>query len=181
MHNAFVDFPEAKFWQGRRIPPPSVLGGKAGGRSPSAVPNTSSNCKRSARTEKAVALPSPRNPGKKLLIKQRALAVIMLAHANQSRGSNPGRAQSEELFAGGFGTAVRTAEVPDLMAGAWESYSNAGDARENCGRVGDSGVATADGGSGKLRRMICIGLGWSPKPPIMRDTQLVLVTVSIFR
>jgi transcriptional regulator with XRE-family HTH domain len=65
-----------RFWPRRKIPPPSVLDGKAGGRSRSEVPRTSSAYKRSGRTVRAVGLPSPRNPAKKLKQKQRALVVV---------------------------------------------------------------------------------------------------------
>ncbi len=65
-----------RFWQRRKIPQPSVLGGKAGGRSQSAVQSTSGSYKQNERTGEVVALLSPRNPAKEFSRKQRALVVI---------------------------------------------------------------------------------------------------------
>src|ERR1700726_3029060 len=65
----------SEVWQKRKIPPPLSLDGRVGRRSPSAALNTSGSYKQSARSTKAVGLPSPRNPPEKLIEKQRALVV----------------------------------------------------------------------------------------------------------
>src|ERR1700722_9768645 len=76
-HNAFENWRTSpRFWPRRKIPPPSVLDGKAGGRSQSEVLRTSNACRRSGRTVRAVGLPSPRNPAEKQKLKQRALVVV---------------------------------------------------------------------------------------------------------
>jgi|HubBroStandDraft_4_1064222.scaffolds.fasta_scaffold527435_1 hypothetical protein len=77
MHNTQGDRASSEFCQNRKIPPPLSLDGKVGRRSPSAALNTSGSYKPSARNTKAVALPSPRNLGKKLIAKQRALVVYL--------------------------------------------------------------------------------------------------------
>src|SRR6267142_5282139 len=65
----------SEFCRRRKIPPPSVLDGRVGRRSPSAGLNTSSSCRRDGRNARADGLPSPRNPAKRLTYKQRALVV----------------------------------------------------------------------------------------------------------
>ena len=76
VHNVLANsLSSAAFWQRRRIPPPSVLDGRAGGRSPSEVRSTSSSYRRGAKSAGAVGLPSPRNPAEILKAKQRALVV----------------------------------------------------------------------------------------------------------
>jgi hypothetical protein len=65
-----------KYWRRRRIPLPSLLGGKVGGRSQSAARSTSRSYRQSARIAEAVALRSPRKPARKFSGKQRALVVV---------------------------------------------------------------------------------------------------------
>jgi hypothetical protein len=67
----------SEYWPRLKIPPPSSLDGRVGSRSPSEALNTSGSYKPSARSTKAVGLPSPRNLGKKLIVKQRALVVYL--------------------------------------------------------------------------------------------------------
>jgi hypothetical protein len=64
-HNVGGTEPELSCWREKRIPPPSVLDGRAGGRSLSEALSTSGSCKQSGRNAKAVVLPSPSNPAKK--------------------------------------------------------------------------------------------------------------------
>lgn len=67
----------SEYWPRRKIPPPSSLDGRVGSRSPSAALNTSGSYKLDERSARAVGLPSPRNLGKKLIVKQRALVVYL--------------------------------------------------------------------------------------------------------
>ena len=66
----------SELWQKRKIPPPSILDGRVGRRSPSAARNTSGSYKLDARNARAVGLPSPRNRVEKPIVKQRALVVL---------------------------------------------------------------------------------------------------------
>src|SRR6266513_4704579 len=67
----------SEFCQKRKIPPPSGLDGRVGRRSPREGRNTLASCKLNARNARAVGLPSPRNPANKLIVKQRALVVLL--------------------------------------------------------------------------------------------------------
>jgi hypothetical protein len=71
-----VEATPSEFWQKRKIPPPSSLDGRVGRRSPSEARNTLASSKPNAKSVKAVALPSPRNPPEKRIEKQRALVVV---------------------------------------------------------------------------------------------------------
>jgi hypothetical protein len=71
-----VEATPSKFWQKRKIPPLSSLDGRVGRRSPSEARNTLASCKPNAKSAKAVALPSPRNPTENFIVKQRALVVV---------------------------------------------------------------------------------------------------------
>ena len=73
-----VEATSSEFWPKRKIPPPSSLDGRVGGRSPSAALNTSGSYKLDGKSAGAVGLPSPRNPAEKLIVKQRALVVQLI-------------------------------------------------------------------------------------------------------
>jgi hypothetical protein len=104
-----VEATPSKFWQKRKIPPPSSLDGRVGRRSPSVARNTLANCKPNARIAKAVGLPSPRNPVNKLIEKQRAL-VVLFAHdrivSNRSAG-----AKGHTNTCGRFGLGLKSGPI----------------------------------------------------------------------
>jgi hypothetical protein len=101
----------SEFCQKRKIPPPSSLDGRVGRRSPSGARNTLACCKRNVRNARAVGLPSPRNPAKKLIEKQRALVVLF---ANDRVVSNRSACVKRARRAcGRFGLGLKSVQFGD--------------------------------------------------------------------